>query len=54
MIIKDLNLVMSFTGNSYISWKSKLPFEILIKYILPYFDKKVKIIIFTNEQWNEQ
>ncbi len=43
MIIKDLNLVMSFTGNSYNSWKSKLPFEILIKYILPYFDKKVKL-----------
>lgn len=40
MIIADLNLVVSFTGNSYNSSKSKLPFEILIKYILPYFEIK--------------
>jgi CubicO group peptidase (beta-lactamase class C family) len=36
MIIADLNLVISFTGNSYNSPKSKLPFQILVKYILPY------------------
>lgn len=38
MIIDRLNIVVVFTGSSYDSWKSKLPFEILIKYILPYFD----------------
>ncbi|QES93588.1 serine hydrolase [Empedobacter brevis] len=36
MVIKELNLVAVFTGNSYNSSKSKLPFEIVIKYILPY------------------
>lgn len=40
MLIRDLGLVITFTGNSYNSWKSKLPFDILIKYILPFFDPK--------------
>lgn len=40
MVISDLNLVVAFTGNSYNSWKSKLPFDLLIKYILPYFRKQ--------------
>lgn len=40
MVIRDLDLVVTFTGNSYNSAKSKLPFDILIKYILPYFDPK--------------
>ena len=40
MVIKDLNLVVTFSGNSYNSSKSKLPFDIMIKYILPYFDQK--------------
>lgn len=40
MVIASLNLVISFTGNSYNSSRSKLPFEILIKYILPYFDRE--------------
>jgi len=35
MVVNKLNLVISFTGNSYNSSKSKLPFDILIKYILP-------------------
>jgi CubicO group peptidase (beta-lactamase class C family) len=37
MIIKELRLVILFNGNSYDSWKSKLQFELLAKYILPYF-----------------
>jgi CubicO group peptidase (beta-lactamase class C family) len=37
MVIKDLHLVVTFAGNSYNSSKSKLPFDIMIKYILPYF-----------------
>lgn len=40
MVIRDLDLVVTFTGNSYNSAKSKLPFDILIKYILPHFSKK--------------
>ena len=40
MVIRDLHLVVSFTGNSYNSSKSKLPFDIMIKYILPYFEQK--------------
>lgn len=38
MVIRDLNLVIVFNGNSYNSSKSKLPFDVLIKYILPYFN----------------
>lgn len=40
MVVRDLNLVVSFTGNSYNSSKSKLPFDLLTNYILPYFDQK--------------
>ncbi len=40
MVIKDLDLVVTFTGNSYNSSKSKLPFDIMIKYVLPYFGGK--------------
>lgn len=37
MIVKDLDLVVVFTGNSYNSSKSKLAFDIMIKYVLPGF-----------------
>ncbi|WP_254560955.1 serine hydrolase domain-containing protein [Dyadobacter diqingensis] len=40
MVIKDLDLVVTFTGNSYNSSRSKLPFDLMIKYILPYFSLK--------------
>lgn len=40
MVINDLDSVVTFTGNSYNSYKSKLPFDIMIKYILPYFEQK--------------
>jgi CubicO group peptidase (beta-lactamase class C family) len=40
MVIKDLDLVVVFTGNSYGSARSKLPFEVLIRYVLPYLDAK--------------
>ena len=40
MVVRDLDLVVTFSGNSYNSPKSKLPFDILIKYILPYFNQK--------------
>ena len=37
MVVKDLDMVITFTGNSYNSSRSKLPFDILADYILPYF-----------------
>ncbi len=40
MVVKDLNLVVVFTGNSYNSYKSKLPFDVMIKYVLPAFQTK--------------
>ncbi len=40
MVVKQLDLVVTFSGNSYRSWKSKLPFDAMIRYILPYFDPK--------------
>lgn len=40
MVVSKLNLVISFTGNSYNSSRSKLPFDILIRYILPQFDSE--------------
>lgn len=40
MVVKDLDLVVAFMGNSYNSSKSKLPFDVMIKYILPVFQTK--------------
>ena len=39
MLIKDLNLVVVFTGGNFFSRKSKLPFEILARYIVPSFSE---------------
>lgn len=38
MLIESLQLVVVFTGSNFNSWKSKLPFEALVKYIIPEFD----------------
>jgi CubicO group peptidase (beta-lactamase class C family) len=38
MLVKELGLVVVFNGHSYNSRKSKLPFDILIRYILPYLN----------------
>lgn len=35
MILKDLDAVVVFTGGNYGNWRGKLPFEILLKYIIP-------------------
>jgi CubicO group peptidase (beta-lactamase class C family) len=37
MLIESLDLVVVFTGGNYNSWKSKLAFEALAKYIIPAF-----------------
>ena len=39
MILKDWDMIVVFTGGNYGSWRGKLPFEILLKYILPSFEK---------------
>lgn len=38
MLIESLHLVVVFTGSNYGSWKAKLPFEALAKYIIPAFE----------------
>lgn len=38
MLIESLHLVVVFTGGNFSSWKAKLPFEALAKYIIPAFD----------------
>jgi CubicO group peptidase (beta-lactamase class C family) len=40
IVAKELDLVVAFTGNSYNSSKSKLPFDVMIKYVLPAFQTK--------------
>lgn len=40
MVVKELDLVVAFMGNSYNSSKSKLPFDVMIKYVLPAFQTK--------------
>lgn len=39
MILKDWDMIVVFTGGNYGNWRGKLPFEILLKYILPSFLK---------------
>ena len=39
MILKDYNAAIAFTGSNYGNWKGKLPFEILLKYIIPVLEK---------------
>ena len=40
MILKDYNAVIVFTGSNYGNWKGKLPFDILLKYIIPILENK--------------
>lgn len=39
MILPDWDMVAVFTGGNYGNWRGKLPFELLLKYILPSFEK---------------
>lgn len=40
MILEDYDMIVVFTGGNYNSWRGKLPFELLLKYILPSFEKR--------------
>ena len=35
MILEDYNAAIAFTGSNYGSWRGKLPFDILVQYIIP-------------------
>lgn len=38
MLFPEYDLKVVFTGSNYNNWKNKLPFEILLKYIIPMVD----------------
>jgi CubicO group peptidase (beta-lactamase class C family) len=40
MILEDYNTAIVFTGSNYGNWRGKLPFEILLKYIIPELEKE--------------
>ncbi|NRA51148.1 MAG: hypothetical protein HRU12_18640, partial [Phaeodactylibacter sp.] len=35
MILEDYDAAIAFTGSNYGNWRGKLPFEIVLKYIVP-------------------
>jgi len=35
MVLRDYNAVIAFTGSNFGNWRGKLPFDILLKYIIP-------------------
>lgn len=43
MLIPEYNLAVVFTGSNYGNWRGKLPFEILLKYIIPVIEKDKNI-----------
>lgn len=40
MLLPAYNVTAVFTGSNYGNWRSKLPFEILLKYIIPTIEKE--------------
>ena len=40
MLLSDYNAKVVFTGSNYGNWKGKLPFEILLKYIIPIIENE--------------
>ncbi len=43
MSVPEYNLAVVFTGSNYGNWRGKLPFEIMLKYIIPAIEKSEKI-----------
>lgn len=43
MSVPEYNLAVVFTGSNYGNWREKLPFEIMLKYIIPAIEKIEKI-----------
>ncbi|MET0637939.1 MAG: serine hydrolase [Chitinophagaceae bacterium] len=40
MILEDYNAAICFTGSNFGNWKAKLPFDILLKYIIPILESE--------------
>lgn len=40
MVLPGYDAVVIFTGSNYGNWRGKLPFEILLKYLIPVLEKK--------------
>ncbi|MFK8102975.1 MAG: serine hydrolase domain-containing protein [Saprospiraceae bacterium] len=40
MLLPDYNAKVIFTGSNYGNWRGKLPFEILLRYLIPMIEKK--------------
>jgi Beta-lactamase class C and other penicillin binding proteins len=40
MVLPEFNTKVVFTGSNYGNWRGKLPFEILLKYIIPMIENK--------------
>jgi hypothetical protein len=35
MVVPEYDLAIAFTGSNYGSWRGKMPFGVLLKYIIP-------------------
>lgn len=42
MVLPEYNTTVAFTGSNYGNWRGKLPFEILLKFIIPVVEKEEK------------
>jgi len=40
MVLKDYNAAIAFTGSNFGNWRGKLPFDILLKHIIPILESK--------------
>ncbi|MEM6877897.1 MAG: serine hydrolase [Bacteroidota bacterium] len=40
MILEDYNATIAFTGSNFGSWRGKLPFDILLKYLIPMLESR--------------
>lgn len=40
MVLEDYNATIIFTGSNYGNWKGKLPFDILLKYLVPLLENE--------------
>ncbi len=40
MVLEDYNAAIAFTGSNFGNWKGKLPFDILLKYLIPILENE--------------
>ncbi len=40
MVLKDYDAAIAFSGSNYGNWRGKLPFDILLKYLIPMLEKE--------------